>query len=328
LSQLPPDPAQRNTLPRTDASPTLAIQTRDVAFVYGDRRALNGLTLAVPAGGVFGLLGPNGSGKSTLISLLAAQERPPEGQLTVFGEAPKASLRRRIGTVFQENTADPLMTVFENLHLAGRLFGLERSLLNSRIPDLLATFGLSDRAHDPTATLSGGMRRRLEVARSLLHQPELLLLDEPTTGVDAGERRALWDALIASRGKRTVLLATNDLAEADTVCDQVAFIEAGRVVTAGTPDDLKRGLLRESIRITWPGAAANHLDELRAWPETGTVLVDADFVHVTVDDASAFVPRLFALAGPSIRGITIHASSLEDAYFHHVRGSSGAAMSA
>jgi ABC-2 type transport system ATP-binding protein len=294
-----------------------AIDARDISWAYGERRALDSLTLDVPAGSVFGLLGPNGSGKSTFIAMLAAMENPPDGALRVFGQPPAPALRGRIGTVFQENTADPLMSVDENLRFAGRLFGLSGRALSARIAELLGQFGLADRPRDGAVTLSGGMRRRLEVARALLHDPELLLLDEPTTGVDPGERRALWDALRSAGGRRTILLATNDLAEADGVCDQVAFLSAGRVVARGTPTDLKRGLRREAVRITWDAPEAQHLRELASWPGTGDVSTADGMVHVTVDDASQFIPRLFALAPGAIRAVAVESSSLEDAYFQH-----------
>lgn len=302
----------------TSSNPPV-IEARDIVRAYGDRRGLDGFTLSVPAGSVFGLLGPNGSGKSTFVTMVAAMEPPPSGSLLVFGQPPSTALRSRTGTVFQENAQDPLMTVDETLSLSGKLFGLSRARIHERSADLLAAFGLSERAHDPTGTLSGGMRRRLEMARALLHDPELLLLDEPTTGVDPDERKAFWQALLErERGSRTVLLATNDLTEADTVCDQVAFIRDGRVVTAGSPADLKRGLKRESLHVTWPDATEEQVTELGAWPEAGALSRDGDILRITVDDASAFVPRLFAMAHGGIRAVSIETASLEDAYFLHV----------
>jgi ABC-2 type transport system ATP-binding protein len=295
-----------------------AIEASGITRHYGERKALDEFSLTVPTGSVFGLLGPNGSGKSTFISLVAAMEKPAAGTLRVLGGEPTTATRRRIATVFQENALDPLMSVGESLRLAGRLFGLSGGAVKQRIPALLAQFGLEDRLRDSTAALSGGMRRRLEMARALLHDPELLLLDEPTTGVDPEERRALWAALMDRRGGRTVLLATNDLAEADTVCEYVAFMQAGRVVASGTPAELKRGLRRESLRLTWPHATDAQLAEVQSWPGAGRVARDGDTVHITVDDASAFVPRLFATAGNDIRGVNIETSSLEDAYFQHV----------
>jgi ABC-2 type transport system ATP-binding protein len=298
---------------------SLALEARDLVWLYGNRRALDGFSLQVPAGSVFGLLGPNGSGKSTFIAIVAAMERPAFGELRVLHELPSPSLRARTGTVFQENTADPLMSVEEYLRFAGRLFGLRHKALSARIQELLGAFGLADRASDATETLSGGMRRRLEAARALLHDPDLLILDEPTTGVDPGERRSLWDALSATAGRRTILLATNDLAEADGVCDQVAFLSAGRVVAHGTPAELKRGLRRESVRITWDHPSEQELRQVSSWPGTGEVHTDGGVVHVTVDDAAGFIPRLFELAPGAIRAVAVETSSLEDAYFQHVQ---------
>ena len=301
----------------TNESPV--VEAVSVTRQYGERVALDGFSLSVPQGTVFGLLGPNGSGKSTFITMVAAMDRPTQGELRIFGQAPAVPLRARVGTVFQENTADPLMRVDETMHLAARLFGVSSSAAKERTARLLREFGLSDRARDLASTLSGGMRRRLERARALLHDPGLLLLDEPTTGVDPDERRALWDALLGTeRGARTVLLATNDLAEADAICERVAFMQDGRVVATGTPDELKRGLRREALRVHWESPTAEQLRQVEAWAGEGHVTLDANLVHITVDDASAFVPRLFELAPGAIRSVGIEKSSLEDAYFQHV----------
>ena len=299
--------------------PPTVIEASGLEFDYGERRALDGLTLSVPQGSVFGLLGPNGSGKSTFVSLLAAMEQPMAGRLEVFGAAPAAALRARVGTVFQENALDPLMTGAETLRLAGRLFGMPAAAIRARSAKLLTAFGLTDRANDSVAKLSGGMRRRLEMCRALLHDPELLLLDEPTTGVDPEERRALWAALLdRPEGMRTILLATNDLAEADEVCDRVAFIQAGRVMATGTPAELKRGLKRESVRVGWESPTPEQLATVSGWAGDGQVTAQDGSVHITIDDASAFVPRLFALAPGAIRSVAIETASLEDAYFRHV----------
>lgn len=296
-----------------------AIAARAITRYYGDRLALDGFTLDVPAGSVFGLLGPNGSGKSTFMALVAAAEAPGPGQLTILGSPPSRSLRARIGTVFQENASDPLLTPAEYLRFAGRLFGLARAPLDEEIPRLLGRFGLGARAAEPIAQLSGGMRRRLEVARALLHRPEILLMDEPTTGVDPDERRILWETVLAARGSVTVLVATNDLAEADSVCDRVAFLQAGRVVAAGSPAELKQDLRRESIRVVWPGVTPAHASAIAALSGAGEVTTAGDTLLVTADDASDLVPRIFGLAHGAIRSIAIEPASLEDAYFQHVR---------
>jgi ABC-type multidrug transport system ATPase subunit len=283
---------------------TPVIQARAIVHRYGERLALNRLDLEIPHGSIFGLLGPNGSGKSTFVSLVAAMETPREGTLRVFGKEPSASLRARVGTVFQENAQDPLMTPAETIALAARLFEVPRAIARARERELLARFGLHSRQHDPVATLSGGMRRRLEVARALVHDPDLLLLDEPTTGVDPGERRALWDAVSEAAGNgrdRTILLASNDLVEADTVCDVVAFIDAGAAAAVGSPADLKRGLRAESVRASWPSVTDEDLGVIASWPGTSGILRDGDELRLTVDDASALVLRLFEFAPGAIR---------------------------
>jgi ABC-type multidrug transport system ATPase subunit len=251
--------------------------------------------------------------------MLAAMEQPREGALHVFGQLPAPALRARVGVVFQENAQDPLMTVHETLQLAGRMFGMAGPRIRERATALLDAFGLSGRGRDRIETLSGGMRRRVEVARALLHDPALLILDEPTTGVDPEERRALWRALLqAERGARTVLLTTNDLAEADGVCDLVAFMSEGRVVASGTPAELKQGLRRDAVRVQWHGITAEQLADVAAMPGTGGVTQDGDTVLITADDAAGLVPQLFALAPGAIRSVTIDRSTLEDAFFQHV----------
>ncbi len=298
---------------------TQAIEARDLKRAYGPRLALDGFSLDVPVGSVFGLLGPNGSGKSTFMAMLAAMERPRAGTLQVFGQAPKASLRAHLGTVFQEPALDPSMTALESLVLAGRLFGLSRGAATGRAQGLLSRFGLGNRARDSVSTLSGGMRRRLEVVRALLHEPDLLLLDEPATGIDPDERRLLWQSLLEGQdGRRTILLATNDLAEADAVADRVAFVRDGRVVASGTPSALKRDLGREAVRVRWATSADAEAAASSKWEGCGTITREDEEVLFTVEQAASFVPQLFALAPPTIRSVSIEPSSLQDAYFQHV----------
>jgi len=296
-----------------------AVHAEGISRSYGERLALDNVTLAIPAGSVFGLLGPNGSGKSTFIAMLAAMESPGAGSLRIFGEEPGRGLLSRVGFVFQENTADPLMRVNEYLKLAGRLFGMSSGDIAERSRELLATFGLIERAGEPISTLSGGMRRRLEAARALLHRPELLILDEPTTGIDPEERQKLWSALRADSGERTVILSTNDLAEADAICTEVAFLREGKVIATGTPSALKAGLRRDSVAVTWPGHSAAQVAAVESWPGTGAVVEDGEVVTATVDEASTFVPRLFEFAPGEITAIKLAPATLEDAYFQLVR---------
>lgn len=297
---------------------TAAVRAAGIVRRYGERVALDGFSLEVARGSVFGILGPNGSGKSTFLALVAGGEQPEAGTLEVLGEPPSRKVRARIGTVFQENAADPLMTPLEYLRFAARLFGVERAIAERRGMELLERFGLATRARDAIGTLSGGMRRRLEVARALLHGPELLLLDEPTTGVDPEERRLLWQAVLEGREGATVLLATNDLHEADAVCTEVAFVQRGKVVATGTPGELKRGLRRQAVRVELDETSEQVVQRIAALAGAGEVAVRNGELLVTTDDATRLVPEIFAAAGPAIRAIRIDAASLEDAYFQYV----------
>ncbi len=316
------------------------ISARDVTLSYGERRALDGVSLDVAAGAVVGLIGPNGSGKSTLLSLVSGLRAPDSGELRVLGAPPRPDTRLHVGVVFQESCLDPLMTLDETLTLHGRLFGLGGAALRRRSDELLEEFGLASRRSEPVSTLSGGLRRRLELARALLPTPQVLLLDEPTTGLDPDSRRSFWELLRSTVGRRgfpasqgapglespgyeevrrsglTILFATNDVLEAERECDSVAFLYQGRLVAQGTPDELKRGLKHDSVRVECvDGRAAALSKEITGWPGVGGVTSAGQILQVTVDDVSSFVPRLFQTDPQAIHTIRIEPSTLEDAYF-------------
>jgi len=296
-----------------------AVDASNLVVAYGERaeRALDGVSLSVPAAGVVGLLGPNGSGKSTLLSVVAGLRAPQEGEVRVLGRPPLPDVRRQIGIVFQESCLDPLMTLHETLSLHGRLYGMGGEALRKRIESALGGFGLAERARDAVRTLSGGLRRRLELARALLPEPKVLLLDEPSTGLDLDSRRALWEHLREARAAGvTILLATNDVLEAERECDSVAFLSHGRLAAQGAPAELKAGLKRDAVLLECNnGRAAALSQEIAGWPGVGRVTSADATLHVTVDDVSAFVPRLFQAGGDGIHAIRIEPSTLEDAYF-------------
>lgn len=294
-----------------------AVDVRALVASYGERRALDGLDLRVPAGAVYGVLGPNGAGKSTLLSVLIGRRAVQAGEVRLFGERMTASLRARIGMVFQHPSLDPHMTVSETLALQGRLFGLTGGAIEARSRELLRTVGLSERAPDLTRTLSGGMRRRLELARALLPSPDLLLLDEPTLALDPDSRLALWEYLVAAnRAGVTLLLATNDVAEAERYCDTVALIDGGRVVLEGSPAALKAGLRRESVRVEWKQPlSAQAADGIAAWQGVGSIRTAGLISHATVDAAAPFLARLFTERGDDVRAVHVDPTTLEDVYF-------------
>ena len=220
-----------------------AVEARGLRKAFGTVRALDGLSLAVPAGSVLGLLGPNGSGKTTTVSILATSLRPDAGRATVGGldvVTEAARVRRVIGLAGQFAAVDPNLTGRENLRLIGRLSRMGRGQARLRADELLDDFGLNTAAGRLVRGYSGGMRRRLDVAAALLHRPAVLFLDEPTTGLDPESRFALWDSVRdLARAGTTVLLTTQYLEEADALADRVAIISAGRVATTGTPAELK-----------------------------------------------------------------------------------------
>jgi len=223
-----------------------AVEVESLRRLYGTREALGGVTFAVSRGEIFGLLGPNGGGKTTLFKILSTLMPPTSGRARVFGHdlAYKPhTVRRRLGVVFQHPSLDPKLTVMENLQHHGHLYGLWGRALRSQAQALLDRLGLGDRATDLVETLSGGLQRRTELAKALLHRPDLLLLDEPSTGLDPGARRDFDDYLdhLREHDGVTILLTTHILEEAER-CDRVGILHQGKLVAMGAPDELKENI--------------------------------------------------------------------------------------
>ncbi|HXM38464.1 MAG TPA: ATP-binding cassette domain-containing protein [Gemmatimonadales bacterium] len=242
-----------------------AIEARGLGKDFGSIRALDKLDLAVHEGEFFGCLGPNGAGKTTTVHLLATLLKPTRGTARVAGyDVVRDDLRTRrsIGLVFQETTLDRDLTVEENLHFAARLWSLPGRLAAPRIAELLGQFGLLERRRDPVRALSGGMRRALDVARGILHQPRVLFLDEPTAGLDPRARRSLWELIRQLRRASglTVFLTTHYVEEAEP-CDRVAVIDGGRLVALGTPAELKRAAAVNSLEEVFLARTGHPLAE-------------------------------------------------------------------
>ncbi|HYO10632.1 MAG TPA: ATP-binding cassette domain-containing protein, partial [Tepidisphaeraceae bacterium] len=238
----------------------LAVQTDRLTHAYGPRIALHELTLSVSAGEVVGLLGPNGSGKTTLFRILSTLVPPADGRAAVFGldlAARRDEVRKRIGVVFQNPSLDKQLTAAENLRYHGHLYGLRGADLEARITDLLGRVDLLDRAGERVLGFSGGMRRRVEIAKGLIHRPRLLLLDEPSTGLDPLARADVWRYLdeVRRRDGVTALLTTHLMDEADR-CDRVAILNAGKLAALGTPAELKERVGGDVITITTRHPAA------------------------------------------------------------------------
>ncbi len=296
-----------------DSAP--AVEVAGVSYRYGERVALDDLSFAVAAGEIFGLLGPNGGGKTTLFKLLATLTPCQAGEIALLGRAVRRSLdatRRSIGVVFQSPSVDPHLTVAETMRHQGRLYGLRGRPLGERAGVLLERFGLGRRAGDRVASLSGGLQRRLEIAKSLLHEPRILILDEPSTGLDPGIRRELWEMLeeLRQRGV-TVLLTTHFMEEGDR-CDRVGLLDRGRLAALGEPDALKAEVGGEVVRLSTsdPDAVASHLRQAFAIePHTRS-----DSVRFELERAHERVVEIVGGLGSLVRSITVSLPSLEDVF--------------
>jgi ABC-2 type transport system ATP-binding protein len=293
-----------------------AISVSRLVHRYGERTALAGLDLEIDRGEIFALLGPNGGGKTTLFRLLSTLIPPQEGEIRVLGydvARQTAAVRERIGVVFQAPSLDKKLTVAENLRHQGHLYGMSGGALRSRQEEMLARLGLADRRRELVETLSGGMRRRVELAKGMLHAPQLLLLDEPSTGLDPGARSDLWDYLrqVRERDGVTVVLTTHLLEEAEKA-DRLAILNAGSLVALGTPEALRASVGGDSLTIETdepePLAAA-----IRARFEYPAAVVDGS-VRLERPDAPQLVARLLEAFPGKIQSITLGKPTLEDVF--------------
>ncbi|MFE6766728.1 ATP-binding cassette domain-containing protein [Streptomyces sp. NPDC057689] len=308
--------------------PEYAVTTRGLVKSYpgpqGTTTAVDGLDLDVRRGETFAFLGPNGAGKSTTIALLCALARPTAGHATVAGADVRTQphqVRQRVGMLFQQSALDPDLTPEQNLHIHARLYGLRRAYARQRTAEVLDVAGLTDRRRSPVRTLSGGMRRRLEIARQLLHAPSVLFLDEPTTGLDPHARAQIWDHLYALRERHgsTLFVTTHQLEEAAT-CDRVAIIDHGRLVAQGAPLALKAAIGDDRVVLRTSQDDAAHEIVRRIVPPGHTVTTDPDGICLRLPDGSSWIPRLCAALeshGIAVRAASATPPTLDDVFFHH-----------
>lgn len=297
---------------------TAVVSVQGLTHRYGDRVALDDLQLEILPHEIFGLLGPNGGGKTTLFRILSTLMRPTTGHVRVFGldvVAERNAVRRRIGVAFQAPSLDKKLTVRENLTHHGHIFGLSGPPLRQRIEALLRRFEIAERADERAENLSGGLRRRVEIARSLLHQPELLLLDEPGSGLDPHARREVAACLaeLRQRDGVTVLLTTHIMEEAEH-CDRLALLDRGRLVALDTPSALKERIGGDVIRLQTrtPATLRDQIENklgIRAAVINGEVRIERARGH-------ELVPQLVEAFPGEIESVTIGKPTLEDAFIH------------
>lgn len=299
--------------------PEWAVDIDHVTHRYGETVALQDVSFTIAPGSLFGLLGPNGGGKTTLFRILSTLLRPSEGTARVFGfdtTAEPAQVRRHLGVVFQTTALDDTLTVHENLRVHGALYGLHGGALERRIDTLLEVFDLADRRHARVKTLSGGLQRRTDLARGLLHQPRLLLLDEPTTGLDPVARRTFWQALARLRQSEgtTMLIATHLLDEAEP-CDRVGVIDRGRLVACGTPASLKQAVGRETLWIE-TDAPDRLQDAVKARFGVEARRVGRA-LQISHPEAHTLLAQLYDAFGADITSATVRRPTLEDVFMLH-----------
>jgi ABC-2 type transport system ATP-binding protein len=294
------------------------IAVHDLLHRYGNRTALNKVSFDVHSSELFGLLGPNGSGKTTLFRILSTLMMPTSGTATIAGiDAVRqpGALRRKIGVVFQAQSVDPKLTARENLWHQGHLYGLRGERLKSRIEEILIRVGLLDRANDRVETFSGGMQRRIELAKGLLHHPEVLLLDEPTTGLDPGARRDLWQYLAMLRDQEHVsIIVTTHLMEEAERCDRLAILNEGNLVALGTPEALTREIGGDVILLEArdPQTLAT---QVRDHFHVNAAVLD-NHVRLEIENGHRFVPEVVEAFPGEIQSLSVSKPTLEDVFIH------------
>jgi len=301
-----------------EQSPSPVISVRDVVHRYENRTALNKVSFEVHSAELFGLLGPNGSGKTTLFRILSTLMVPTSGTATVAGiDAVRepGALRRKIGVVFQAQSVDPKLTARENLWHQGHLYGLRGGQLKTRIDEILTRVGLLERANDRVETFSGGMQRRIELAKGLLHHPEVLLLDEPTTGLDPGARRDLWQYLSMLRDQEHVsIIVTTHLMEEAERCDRLAILNEGNLVALGTPESLTREIGGDVILLEArdPQTLATRI---RDHFHVDAAVLDKH-VRLEIENGHRFVPEVVEAFPGEIQSLSVSKPTLEDVFIH------------
>lgn len=304
-------------------SKSLAIEVKGLQKVFGDNKAVDGIDLEVPSGMIYGVLGPNGAGKTTTINMLATLLGPDGGTAKIFGhdvvKEPQV-VRQLIGVTGQYASVDDKLSAVENLVIFGRLLGLSRKEAKAKANELLEEFGLTEAAKRPLSKFSGGMRRRLDLAASLIAQPPLIFLDEPTTGLDPRTRNQMWDTIrrLVKSGS-TILLTTQYLEEADQLADRIAVIDKGRVVAEGTPNELKRSIGAATLQLQISNEV--HIAEARSIIEkvlgVKTQNPEPKLITAPMKDPDTVTDLLVALKREQIKldEVSVQKPSLDEVFF-------------
>ena len=301
------------------------IEAENLTKRFGNLTAVDHIDLEVKEGEIFGFLGPNGAGKTTTINMLITLLKPDEGTASVAGydvvkDADK--VRKSIGIIFQDMTVDRNLTAYENLYIHGKIYGIKGVYLDKRIKEVLEFVELSDWTNEVLRKFSGGMIRRLEIARGLMHLPKVLFMDEPTLGLDPQTRVHIWSYIekLREEEKITIFLTTHYMDEAEKLCDRVAIIDHGKIIALGTPEELISSIGGEVIEVNLANPA--NAEKLRGLIEkngtfTNVQIIKSKIVRLTTKHASEAIPEIFDIANKSdirIREVSYHKPSLEDVF--------------
>ncbi len=299
---------------------TIAIQVTDLTKTFSDLTAVNHISFEITQGEIFGLLGPNGAGKTTTLSMLSTMQKPTSGFAAVQGrdiQKDEDGVRKAIGIVFQDQSLDEELTARENMDFHGRLYRLPPEIRRRRIDELLQLVELHDRKDDLVKTFSGGMRRRLEIARGLLHHPSVLFLDEPTLGLDPQTRNHLWKyiATLSKEKNITIILTTHYMEEADRLCDRIAIIDHGTIIALDSPQNLKDGIGGDIITIQTPDYDTVAQVLTGSWIDQ--VELHNDEVRIHLHNAEQHISDIITLLSQHqipIHSVSVHKPTLEDVF--------------
>jgi ABC-2 type transport system ATP-binding protein len=300
----------------------LAIKIKDLTKKFGKFTAVDSINLEIKEGELFGLLGPNGAGKSTTLNMLATMMTPTSGSAMVNNMeiVNQDSVRRSIGMVFQDPSLDDELTGKENLEFHGRMYHMQKDLRAKRIDEVLELVGLVDKAKFQIKTYSGGMKRRLEIARGLMHHPKILFLDEPTLGLDPQTRRGIWDYIqkLNKDEGLTIILTTHYMEEADYLCDRIAIIDHGKIIALDTPEKMKNELGGDILKLET--REPDNLFKILTFDWIKNKMLFDGYLNVTVADGGSAIPNILkvaAEAGIKIDSVQMIRPSLEDVFIHY-----------
>jgi len=307
-----------------------AIKTQNLTKIFNKRtRAVDDISFAVQEGEIFGLLGPNGAGKTTTIRMITGLTTPTTGFISVFGsDASKSSdeVRQMIGYVPQSISVDADLTAYENLLIFAKLFDINKNERDKRIRFALDYMGLSDRTNDLVKYFSGGMMRRLEVAQALVNQPKMLILDEPSIGLDPSSKMQMWKYLrqLNEDFGTTILITTHDMSEADDLCDRIAIMSSGKIAVIGSPAELKESVGRETLTITLAKPEKISDQRIPALPEELGILIsrDLEVVNILTRNGERAIPRIlehFKDAGLNVESVSLNKITLDDVFMKYAK---------